>query len=69
MTPEQQLYGKLELVLLNKELTKAERSVHLAHVCSWFLAETELSMEDAFNFWNLTMVDILDDHPHLKAVQ
>lgn len=51
-------------VLLDKELTKSQRSERLAKIASRFLRDpdSEMSMDEVFNHWNLTMVEVLEEH-------
>lgn len=61
------LKEQIEAILLNKTLLKQERSMKLAELCKEFLRNTDLTMNEAFDWWNDTMAEIVEEH-NLGAV-
>lgn len=58
---------RLEVIILDKTLSKYERSMKMAELCKEFLRDTDLGMEEAFDWWNNTVADIVIEH-NLGAV-
>lgn len=63
------LKQEIEPILLDKSLTKEERSKKLAILCQRYFdsVREDLSMDEAFDYWNSTMADIVEER-NLGAV-